>query len=80
MKKGTVYPCEYINALYDAVSVLLTLPFDFICMTDDNKGLLSEIKTRPIPSGMMPQDTRTQNICSTLEVFDEELVRLQTQS
>ena len=49
MKWGTLYGPEYANRLYAMVARNLTLPFRFICFTDDGTGLRGEIVARPLP-------------------------------
>jgi hypothetical protein len=43
---------RYVNALYRGCARNLTLPFRFVCFTDDGAGLLPEIEPRPLPSGL----------------------------
>nr|WP_289029288.1 glycosyltransferase [uncultured Paraglaciecola sp.] len=54
MKWGTKYQANYVNTLYRMVNRHLTRPFRFICLTDDNKNLLPEIETFPIPELDIP--------------------------
>lgn len=49
MKWGTRYGAEYVNKLFGGVSRNLSLPFNFICFTDDNTGLAEGIISHPIP-------------------------------
>ncbi len=49
MKWGSLYSSEYVNKLYRAVTEHLSLPFNFLCFTDDAEGLLPEIKALDIP-------------------------------
>ena len=60
LKWGTRYPAFYVNRLYAGVKKHLGLPFRFICVTDDDLGLLPEIETMPfnLPDGM-PELLRT---------------------
>lgn len=48
MKWGDKYGANYVNRLYSMVSRNLTLPFRFICFTDDNSGLSSQVDSFPI--------------------------------
>ncbi|MFH7327112.1 hypothetical protein [Desulfurivibrio sp. C05AmB] len=50
MKWGKVYGPEYVNILYRMVRRNLTVPFRFVCLTDDPAGLDPGIETMPIPS------------------------------
>lgn len=49
LKWGELYGAEYVNKLYNAVKDNLSLPYRFVCFTDDNTGLLPEIDSFPIP-------------------------------
>lgn len=49
MKWGTKYPAEYVNRLYNMVSRNLTLDFQMVCLTDDETGIVPEVKCYPIP-------------------------------
>jgi hypothetical protein len=47
VKNGTKYSAEYVNTLYNMVCRNCTLPFEFVCLTDDSKGIDSDIKIIP---------------------------------
>src|SRR6478609_6872053 len=49
MKWGTKYEPYYVNNLYAMVRRHLTGDFRFICLTDDAKGIRSEVECFPIP-------------------------------
>jgi hypothetical protein len=49
LKWGTKYGPEYVNRLYTAVSRNTTVPFKFWCFTDDATGIMSSVKTVPLP-------------------------------
>jgi len=49
LKWGTRYGAEYVNKLFKAVSGNLSLPFRFVCFTDDDTGLDQGIVSFPIP-------------------------------
>ncbi|MCY4046443.1 MAG: hypothetical protein OXE99_15380 [Cellvibrionales bacterium] len=49
LKWGDKYPAEYVNRLYRMVNKHLTLPFDFYCITENTKGLYSEVQVIPLP-------------------------------
>ena len=44
VKEGTKYDSDYVNILYFMVKRNLTIPFDFICLTENPQDLLEEIK------------------------------------
>ncbi|MDU0355906.1 glycosyltransferase [Paraglaciecola aquimarina] len=54
MKWGTKYHANYVNTLYSMVSRHLSLPFRFVCLTDDNTNLRAEIESLPIPQLDIP--------------------------
>lgn len=49
LKQGTLYGADYVNKLAAMVARNLTLPHKFVCFTDDNRGLPSDLLTWPIP-------------------------------
>lgn len=55
MKWGKKYGADYVNRLYNMVARNTTLPFKFICYTDDSVGLLPEIQARPLPEMDLPE-------------------------
>ena len=56
MKWGDKYGAEYVNRLYNMVARNTTLPFKFVCFTDNTNGLLPEIESRPLPEMDLPPD------------------------
>ena len=49
VKWGTRYGPEYVNRLFGGVSRFLSLPFRFVCVTDDPTGLHPEVESVPFP-------------------------------
>ena len=49
MKWGTLYGPDYVNVLFNAVSANLDLPFRFVCLTDDRKGIDDGVECYDIP-------------------------------
>ncbi len=49
MKWGTKYGPEYVNRLYAMVRRNLGGEFNFVCLTDDERGIRPEVQCRPIP-------------------------------
>lgn len=56
MKWGDKYGPEYVNRLYNMLKRNTTLPFKFICFTDNADGLLPEVSVRPLPDMPLPPD------------------------
>ncbi len=49
LKWGDVYSPDYVNNLYSMTSRHLTLPFRFICFTEDSEGIRPEVEIWPLP-------------------------------
>ncbi len=49
LKWGSLYGPEYVNNLYAMCKRNLTLPFEFVCYTDNTKGILPYVKTKELP-------------------------------
>jgi len=52
LKHGTKYSADYVNKLYNMVKRHCTLDFEFACLTDDAKGLDTDIKVLALPGGL----------------------------
>jgi len=53
LKHGVKYSSEYVNTLYNMVKRHTTVPYEFICYTDDVRGIKAEITTeRLVENGM----------------------------
>jgi hypothetical protein len=55
MKWGTKYGPEYVNRLYGMVRRHLRGDFRFVCLTDRNEGIRSEVQCLPIPDLALPE-------------------------
>ena len=44
VKEGDKYDSDYVNTLYLMTKRCLTIPFDFICLTENSQNLLKQIK------------------------------------
>jgi hypothetical protein len=49
MKWGTLFGPEYVNRLYYGVRRHMSIPFHFVCLTDDATGLDAGIDAKPLP-------------------------------
>ncbi|MCY4208606.1 MAG: hypothetical protein OXD29_11735 [Roseovarius sp.] len=49
MKWGDFFGPEYVNLLFRASRHYLDIPFDFVCMTENQSGLDSGITVKPLP-------------------------------
>jgi hypothetical protein len=50
VKHGTKYGPAYVNKLYNMVQRHLTIPHNFVCFTEDSKGIDSRVKIKPLPN------------------------------
>jgi hypothetical protein len=50
MKWGTKYGPEYVNRLYGMVRRHLDGAFRFVCLTDDSRGVRTEVQCLPLPT------------------------------
>ena len=49
LKWGDKYGPEYVNNLYKMVSRNITIPYEFICFTDNKQGIDKNITIRKLP-------------------------------
>lgn len=54
MKWGTKYDSGYVNKLYSMCARNTTLPFRFICYTDDPAGICAGVEIKPLPQMDLP--------------------------
>ena len=54
MKWGSVYGSEYVNKLYRGVARNLTMPFRFVCFTEDPNGVDEPVECKPLPPIDLP--------------------------
>lgn len=54
MKWGTLYGAHYVNRLYRGVARNLTIPYRFVCFTDDPEGVEPPIECKPLPPITLP--------------------------
>jgi len=77
MKWGTVFPADYVNVLFSAVSEHLSPGFRFICMTDDAMGLAPGIVTIPIPDiGLTSAQIAAPGVWRKLALFHPAVANL----
>lgn len=55
MKWGQVYGSHYVNRLYRGVARNLTIPFRFVCFTDDPTDIDPAVESKPLPPMDLPQ-------------------------
>lgn len=49
LKWGDAYSPEYVNNLYSMVNRNITVPFRFICLTENSQNIRSEVEIWPLP-------------------------------
>jgi hypothetical protein len=76
MKWGTKYGAEYVDRLYAMVRRHLSGDFRFVCLTDDSRGVRSEVQCLPIPELRLPPGTPERG-WTKLTVFGADLHGLQ---
>lgn len=52
LKHGTKYDERYVNRLYNMVERNCTLDYQFVCLTENSKGLNDNISVLPLPGGL----------------------------
>ena len=70
MKWGHKYSTEYVNRLFGMVKRHLSLPFRFICCTDDTRGICPDIEIQPLPKLALPPGVPERG-WRKLTVFDK---------
>lgn len=77
LKWGTLFPADYVNVLFRAVTAHLAPGFRFICLTDRTEGLDAGIETAPIPDiGLTPAQIRAPGVWRKLSLFHPDLAAL----
>jgi len=56
MKWGDKYGADFVNRLYAMVSRNLTIPFRFVCFTENEKGIHPDVVILPLPSLGLPDN------------------------
>ena len=56
MKWGDKFPPSYVNKLYGMVKKHLSLPFRFVCFTENDAGIRPEVEIQPLPELNLPDN------------------------
>jgi len=56
MKWGDKFPALYVNRLYSMVEKNLSIPFRFVCFTDNSVGIRPEVEIQALPELHIPSD------------------------
>lgn len=76
-KWGKLFPADYVNVLYRAVSAHLAPGFQFFCLTDQGAGLDPGIETASIPDiGLADAQIRAPGVWRKLALFHPEVATL----
>ena len=54
MKWGNKFPPSYVNKLYAMVERNISLPFKFVCFTENSEGIRSEVEIQLLPELDLP--------------------------
>ena len=57
MKWGNKFPPYYVNRLFGMVKRNLTIPFRFVCFTDEDSGIRPEVEIKSLPNLNLPEDS-----------------------
>ena len=77
LKWGTLFPADYVNVLFRAVSAHLTPGFRFICLTDRDEALVPGIETAPIPDiGLTAAQIRAPGVWRKLALYHSDVAAL----
>lgn len=77
LKWGTLFPADYVNVLFRAVSAQLAPGFRFVCLTDSAKGLDPAITPAPIPDiGLTPAQIRAPGVWRKLALFHPDVAAI----
>lgn len=77
MKWGKLFPADYVNVLFSAVSKNLSHEFRFVCLTDNPDGLDPAIETAPIPDiGLTQVQIRAPGVWRKLSLFHSDVAAL----
>lgn len=49
LKHGNKYSADYVNTLHSMIKRNITVPYNFVCFTENTNGLNSDIETMPLP-------------------------------
>lgn len=72
LKVGDKYSSEYVNKLYDQTKKNLSVPFRFVCFTENINGLNKNIETKPL----LTTDTKIRGWFHKLSFFQSKLYDL----
>ena len=69
LKWGTKYPSIYVNNLYSMVKRNLTIPYRFVCFTENTDGINPEIECKPL----LPTTQNTVGWWHKISFFSENI-------
>ncbi len=73
LKWGTAFPAVHVNVLYQAVKRNLSIPFRFVCLTDDATGFADGVESMPIPDMDLPPERWRHGCWAKLSIFKRGL-------
>lgn len=77
MKWGTLFGPDYVNVLYRACQSASSIPFDFVCFTEDADGLDPGVIVKPLPDiGLRPEEWYQRGVWPKLALYKKDLAGL----
>lgn len=74
MKWGSLFGPDYVNVLYRACRAAATLPFDFVCFTENAEGLDPGVIVKPLPQiGLKPEEWYQRGVWPKLALYKKDL-------
>lgn len=74
MKWGRLFGPDYVNVLYRACRAAASLPFDFVCFTEDAEGLDPDVIVKPLPDiPLEPEEWYQRGVWPKLALFKADL-------
>ena len=74
MKWGTLFGPDYVNVLYRACKSASSIPFDFVCFTDDPSGLDADIAVKTLPEiGLREEEWYQTGVWPKLALYKKNL-------
>ena len=78
MKWGTLFGPDYVNVLYRACKSASSIPFEFVCFTEDSSGLDPNIIVKPLPQiGLRKEEWYQPGVWPKLALYKKNLEGLE---
>lgn len=78
MKWGALFGPDYVNVLYRACRAAATLPFNFVCFTENPEGLDADVIVKPLPQiGLRSEEWYQRGVWPKLALYKKDLEGLE---